>query len=448
MLKITLFDIILTPIYFIIIYFIANSIRARFIDKNPEYKYFTFGLFFKFIGGLAFTLFYSYYYGMGDSTDYYMDSVKLSNLATINPVKYLQIVLGFYDYKEFHLFGVPTGGYPCFYFDDFAFSVVRFSSIFILLGLKSYYLSTILVATFNFIGIWRLYRLLCSFYPKLYNQLAIAFLFIPSVAFWGSGIIKDSYTLSACYLIISSVIYIIVKKEKVILNFLIILIATYILTSIKPYIFFSICCAFIIFLLLYYTNKFRSILVKLIIFPAILIATLYFGIFFINTMSGVIGGEYSSYDNVIGRINQSQIGAIESKEKAQYEVRAGVFDKNFFSNISKFPKVIFFSFYRPFIWESKNIQQLISAIENLILLLLTIYTFLIIKPFNIYRAFTSDYLFSFFFVFILILAIIIGFYSTNFGGLVRFKIPIIPLYISCMFILLSKKSSYNVVTTS
>jgi len=448
MLKITLFDIILTPIYFIIIYFIANSIRARFINKNPEYKYFTLGLFFKIIGGLVFTFFYIYYYGMGDSTDYYLDSVKLSNLVTINPIKYFQIVMGFYDFKDFHSFGIQTGGYPYFYFDNFAFSVVRFSSIFILLGLKSYYLSTILVATFNFIGIWRLYRLLCSFYPKLYNQFALAFLFIPSVAFWGSGIIKDSYTLSACYLIISSVIYIIVKKEKVILNFLILLIATYILTSIKPYIFFAISCAFIIFLLLYYTNKFKSIIVKLIIFPAVLISTLCFGIYFIHSMSSVIGGEYSSYDKVIERINASQRGAIGSKEKDKYEVKSGVFDKSFFNNISKFPKVIISSLYRPFVWESKNLRQLISAIENLILLLLTIYTLLIIKPLNIISTFASDYLFSFFVVFILILTIIIGFYSTDFGGLVRFKIPIIPLYISCLFILLSKKGSYNIVTIS
>ena len=58
----------------------------------------------------------------------------------------------------------------------------------------------------------------CEEYPRMTKELAIAFLFIPSVIFWGSGIMKDTYTFTAACWMTSSVYGLFLKLKKSILE--------------------------------------------------------------------------------------------------------------------------------------------------------------------------------------------------------------------------------------
>ena len=48
----TIWDLLLPPIYLFIIFFIADIIRKRNIVSDDAYKYFTYGLFAKILGGI------------------------------------------------------------------------------------------------------------------------------------------------------------------------------------------------------------------------------------------------------------------------------------------------------------------------------------------------------------------------------------------------------------
>jgi len=57
--------------------------------------------------------------------------------------------------------------------------------------------TVMLLALVSFGGVWRMYQIFIMEFPKLERPLAYTFFFLPSVFFWGSGILKDSITLSA-----------------------------------------------------------------------------------------------------------------------------------------------------------------------------------------------------------------------------------------------------------
>src|SRR5690606_14865220 len=99
---------------------------------------------------------------------------------------------------------------------------------------------TILLAWISYWPIWRLYQMFITEFPKLVKEFAFALLFIPSVFFWGSGLLKDTITFSAVCLFASSYSIIMTQRKKIVLNIFLILLSSYLLIKIKPYIFFAL----------------------------------------------------------------------------------------------------------------------------------------------------------------------------------------------------------------
>jgi len=113
----------------------------------------------------------------------------------------------------------------------------------------------------------------------------------------------------------------------------------------------------------------------------------------------------------------------------------GKFDGSMSSMISKAPIAISATLFRPFIWEIKNPVMLLSGIENMIILLLTIFTLIRIRIDVIFRIIISQPVILFSLLYSLILAYSIGLSTANFGALVRYKIPIMPFFLSSILII-------------
>src|SRR5690606_32167978 len=64
-----------------------------------------------------------------------------------------------------------------------------------ILTLKNYWISGVYFSLFNFYGMWKLASSLEKKFPSTFNLSAIAFLFIPSVVFWSSGVLKETVVL-------------------------------------------------------------------------------------------------------------------------------------------------------------------------------------------------------------------------------------------------------------
>jgi len=60
-------DIIIVPLYLILVYFWASQIQKKHIAENPYYKYFKAGLMVNVVAGLVFSVIYLFYYDGGDT---------------------------------------------------------------------------------------------------------------------------------------------------------------------------------------------------------------------------------------------------------------------------------------------------------------------------------------------------------------------------------------------
>src|SRR5690606_23425460 len=89
---------------------------------------------------------------------------------------------------------------------------------FIFLGLKSFFPTTIVISTFSYLGIWKLFMLFTRLYSEYTKQIAIAVLFIPSFVFWGSGIMKDTFIVSSVCWVTYNFYKVFIKRERVWLN--------------------------------------------------------------------------------------------------------------------------------------------------------------------------------------------------------------------------------------
>jgi hypothetical protein len=122
----------------------------------------------------------------------------------------------------------------------------------------------------------------------------------------------------------------------------------------------------------------------------------------------------------------------------------GGFDPTLGGMLSKAPKAVIAGLYRPFIWESKNVFMLISGIENLIFLLLTIYIILRTGPIKVIKQILNEPFLIFCLVFAIIMAFFIGLTTANFGALVRYKIPLIPFFLFGLLLIFQKRKENTV----
>ncbi len=101
--------------------------------------------------------------------------------------------------------------------------------------------------------------------------------------------------------------------------------------------------------------------------------------------------------------------------------------------------------YRPFLWEARNPVMLIAGIENFAMLLLSLYVLLLAcvaifktGPGYMLRTMFDNSLIVFSFIFAITFAFSVGLTTANFGALVRYKIPLIPFFLSGLFIVIYK----------
>ncbi|MEO6305821.1 MAG: hypothetical protein ABIP51_21920, partial [Bacteroidia bacterium] len=144
----------------------------------------------KIVGGIGLCIVYTFYYTeRGDVTNYYLSTTTFVNvLLEGHFAKFFE----FLDYKNNNIWNLLSYSniYGYFLFapnDYYALFTVTLTIPFCLLGCKSFIATTMLLSSFSFIGLWKLYEVFIGQFPNLAKQFAIAIFFIPSVFFWGSG---------------------------------------------------------------------------------------------------------------------------------------------------------------------------------------------------------------------------------------------------------------------
>jgi hypothetical protein len=428
-----IFDLILPPLYLLIILFIADLIRKSRIKDEPYYKYFIPGLLVKIAGGIALCLIYVFYYGGGDTTNYfYFGADVMRKVFQKDVVGFLKIWLD--DTSPENLSIVDSDMGMLYYTrDKHSFFVTRLITPLAMMSFSSIIVCTILLATICYSGVWKLFKTFVNYFPAVEKKIAIAVLFMPSVVFWGSGLLKDTITLSAVGWYLYSFHELIIKKVKPFRNFIYLLVAAFLLLKVKPYILFALLPGSLIWYLTTTLWKIRNFFLKLILTPVLLGILAGSGYLILDSLKDSLG--MYALDKVMDRavVVQQDLKQDYYGGSARFDI--GDFDASFSSMIAKAPAAITASLFRPFLWEAKNPVMLLAALENAYILFLTIFLIVKLKIVNIFLLIRKHPLLTFSIVFSLFFAFSVGIATANFGALVRYKIPMIPFYIGSLFIL-------------
>jgi hypothetical protein len=425
-------DFIVTPVLIIIIFIVSKGRQLRNIETNPSYRFYMWGLWMKIIGGISVCLVYTLYYGFGDTLNYYNDCVVVINTFSKSPKTFFDIIFG-RNAEIWSVFDDKTG-YMVYLSDMHAIAVVKLCWPLCLLAFKSFIGTTILLAWISYWAIWRLYQALVTEFPNLTKEFAIALLFIPSVFFWGSGLLKDTITFSSVCLFASSYSIIMTQKTQYARNIFFLIVSSILLIWIKPYIFFALLPGSILWYGGIQLFRVDNKLVKGFSTPFLILVSLLSGYIMLRLMSGFLG-EYS-LDNVLDKAKLTQMD-LKSEYYQGSSFDIGDFDPTVGGILAKMPLAINAALFRPYLWETYNFTMLMSGIENLILLLFTIYLVIKLKVYNLFRLMFRHRILFFTVYFSIFFAFSVGLTTSNFGSLVRYKIPAIPFFLISLIIIWS-----------
>jgi hypothetical protein len=421
------------PILLFLVHFVARRVPREKIETNGAYAYYRLGLLAKVYGGLAFALIYAFYYGGGDTTAYWIDAGRLASLITSEPKCFIEILFGNTSLHNFYCFDLSKNSPLHYLRDPQAYAVTRFSSLFYFLSVDSFFACTILVAWVSFGGVWRLYLVFVEEYPSLAKQLAIAFLFIPSVLFWGSGVMKDTYTFTAACWMTSSVYGMVLKRRNIFWNSIYVLFSAYVMISMKPYIFVALLPGCFIWIVFNRIQEIESRFIKVLAAPVIIMIGFVLGAAIFSQAASNLG-DYGSVDSIMDRAIATQ----EDLKREAYEGNSfdiGTIDPSLTGILSKAPVAIFAGLFRPTILDVKNGLMLISAFENTALIIFLFYMVITIGPVGFARYVFSKPMITFAFIFALFFSFAVGLTTSNFGSLVRYKIVALPFFLASLYMI-------------
>ena len=418
----------------VVLYIVFARQKNLNVGRYPEYRYLLWGLFAKVFGGVIFSLIYFYYYKGGDTISYFYSSVAMGNLARQDPMAYLTVLFGDNSLENRELFTMETGKpYSYVYQDDRTFMVIRLISPFTLLTFNSYLITTLLVSSLSYVGIWKCYRTFVRYYPELRRQLAIAVLFMPSSVFWGSAILKDTFTFSATCWYIHCVDNIFFLKQRRFSSAIYLAVAIFLIISIKPYIFMVLFPVSLVWVFYARISRIRNALVKYLFLPASLVLMMVLSFYVLSSMGDQLGK--FSLDNALETVVINQQDLKRTEEYGSNYFDLGELDASWTSILSKYPMATNATLFRPYVWESRSLVILLAALENLWLLYLFLSTVWRAQIVLFFTMVIKNPLVLMCMVFALNYAFVAGVTTPNFGALVRFKIPLIPMFVSGLFIM-------------
>jgi len=389
------------------------------------------GLFIKLVGGIAVCLVYVYYYnGGGDTINYYHDNSCITRLFLKSPGAALRYTFGEVDAELLESFDNYTQ-YPIFGMDKHAIYVDKITWPLSLITFNSFLGQTMILAFLSFLAIWRLYEMFISEFPTLQKEFAFAILFIPSVVFWGSGLLKDTLTFGAVSIFTTSFYKMIKLKSGYFLNSILMVIGSWLLLTIKPYIFFALMPGTIIWFASYQLERFKNRIVRSAITPFLIVIAMFAGYLFLRNMGSSLG-DYA-LDNVLDKAAATQFDLKQDYyHGSSFDI--GDIDPTVGGILSKAPLALNAALFRPYLWESFNVAMFFSGVENFIILIFTIYLLLRLRVYNFFRLLMKNHLLFFSVAFSLFFSFSVGLTTSNFGALVRYKIPAIPFFVASLLI--------------
>lgn len=423
---IDIYDYILLPVYLFTFYFII-ALKSKKYAGTDLRKYCITAFFLHMLGSFLYCMVIQYFYGYGDSFGFYQGSNFIRKIITATGDPFSTFLMSGKDFEK--IYGISSDSdfiLPTGIGINSNLTIMKISAILSYISFNCYVIISMFFGVFAFTGLWKLYLTFNEIAgTKMQKILAFAILYTPSICFWGSGLIKDSICLGSIGFICSYLYKIFIIKKIGIREVFFLFLFFYLLFTIKTYLATVLFISLLLSYVLYVIIKSKKNILKLAIV-----------IFFVLASISILTLSLSSNLNSIIEDSKKEITTFKTvyansdqeDERSMAGFSASDIEINLPNIILRCPVALSTTLFRPFLWESKKPIIFFSALESLLMLLATLYVLLSCRILRFfYYIFTDPYL-LFCFTMTLLLGIIIGFSTFNFGSLVRYRLPILPFY--------------------
>ncbi|NBV13790.1 MAG: hypothetical protein EBS07_06950 [Sphingobacteriia bacterium] len=426
-------DFWLTPLWAIILVAMAMYIAKAYYPKDSYLqKWFLMALTFRMIFGIIIGLLYNYYYGYGDTLRYYFAGKVIADQIFTDPITAWHLLWDSQqelpaDLKEAALL------VPFWKLRGSALFLGRFSTLINLLTFHSYYAGTLLFSAFSFSGMWVLFRAFVKRAPQYEKELALSFLFLPSVLCWSSGWYKEPIAMGALGWMWAGFLQLSSNRKGLLFYGFIVLLFAGLLIKVKAYL-FLVTLPFMAIIFIWEVTQIlpnrKKAVIRLIGFTA--------GIFLVTGLLILVTKAYPQFavefllESIVA--NREELlythAYYRQQEGSRFDI--GDFDPTWEGVLAKFPLALFAGLFRPAFFDFGAWITIPSILESSFLLFLTLITFYLgirnrIKLKTIPIVFTG-------FLFSIIFCALIGLSTSNFGTLVRYRMPALPFYTAFLLI--------------
>lgn len=429
-----LYDLFLTPLYLGIFYAIAYLVRPKVTNQFTK-PYFIPALTLKFVGAISLGLIYQFYYKGGDTYNYFYHTKIIYSAFSDSFDNGLKLLLDNGNGAD-----PATAKYVAQMYwhqpHSSEWATVRIAAFFGFFCFNSYSVIALFFAAVSFSGLWAMYLTFAKIRPHVYKQLAWVIFYIPSMFFWGSGLMKDSLAVGALGWLFYALYRGAIQKRGIPKAAAIGFLAAYVLLSIKVYILLCFLPAALLWVFnennALIKNQTLRVLAKPVFFAVGGLLAVYAAT---NLTKG--DGEYD-VDKIAERskITADYLYRV-SVEQNGSAYTLGEQDGTISGMVKLAPQAIVTTLFRPLIFEARNPIMLLSAIEAGFFLIFTLRILWHTGVIATIKFVATTPVLVMCFVFSLIFAASVAINSSNFGTLVRYKIPLIPFYLGGLYILQS-----------
>jgi hypothetical protein len=426
-------DILLTPFYLLLVYSIVYYWRSRITDRILK-AYFLPAFHMKVIGMMSFAFIYQFYYGGGDTYNFFNDTKPIWAAFLESPYLGFKIIFASVGDQSPDIYRFTSQIYFFSAGDANTFQIIRVSGFLSFFTFCTYLPISLFFALFSFTGMWAMYRVFYDMYPYLHRPLAYAVFFIPSVYFWGSGLMKDSLCMGLIGWTFYCFYQALIKRHNIIWNIGVLFLCITALQSIKIYIIAAFFPALSIWLFLQYRANIRNGALRLLSLPFALLVSIPLAFFALARLTA--DNARYNLDNIV---NTSKTTADWLKVVSELEGGSGydlgAYDNTIGSLVSIAPRAVWLGLFQPHIWQARNPVMLLSALETTLFLFLTLRILFQVGFIRVYGILLSHPLTLFCLIFSIVFAFGIAISSFNYGTLVRYRIPLQPFYLAMLYIL-------------
>lgn len=359
----------------------------------------------KIVAGIALGIIYSTYYTLSDTFTFFELAADKADLARSDLSAYLNFL---FSKNEGYFLGEHR---TVFY--------TKVTSVLALITGNNYWLTSAYYSLLSFFSAWYLTKTITRVLPEYKVAACIAFLFFPSVVFWSSGVIKESLTMTALFFLTAVFLKIWAREKISLVSVLLAVVGAWIIFNLKYYylaVFIPITASSLLARWICRTRKIEKGCQEIALWICLLAGGFFLATFLHPNFS------LNKLLIVIAANNKIFMDACTPDDVIHfYDLQP-----TWSSMLVNSPWALISGLFRPFVWEANTIFKFITGLENLVLLILAIFSLRYFRG-----VFTSRYrlLILSTLLYCVVLSIFLALSTPNFGTLARYGVGFLPFLV-------------------